>query len=361
MNAARALTILLGLSAALKAAPPASPVWLDPPPGWIDVTAKTTAKGLILAYQGPEGSSFALARMPAVPLDNPAAVRSYLVHVLAGLRAGSKRDYRVAGRLETRPLRNGISAQILRAELAGKPRLILAVFDGGGGRPVLSTLSSAAPEQMLTPLLGSVRLGKAGEVRSEGTARSADGQLELALGGGLRSREALPDEKSHGLVLAVQGSGAEVRLFKLSEDDVQPREQIAVVRATVADALKISVADVSPALEAATSAGPTAVYAWAKVPGSSDLRFAAGFLPWGYWGYSILAQGPMADELLVGAMAALKQGPSAVSGLVAASPRVEVEPGSSHKLLKRAFALGVLLVLAAFVWSRGRKNANLPR
>lgn len=357
MKRAACLAALLAAAAAAAAAPAAPAVTLEPPPGWSDATARTKLSGLILALRGPEKSSFVLASMPEVPLDNAAAVRSFLMNVLAGIRTGSKLDYRAAGRLETRSFRNGVSAQLLRVELGGKPRLVLAVFEAGG-RPVLASLSSAAPDAMLTPLLGSVRVGAA-EVKTSGLARSLDGQLEINLGGGLRSREATPEEKSRGAVLALQGSGAEVLFFKIAEEDVTPKEQPAVARATVANALKTPIDAVSPARAARTPAGPTAVYAWARAPESSDLRFAAGFLPWGYWGYSLLARGPLADELLVGALAALKQGPSAVPGLVAASPKLDIPRGPSRTMAPAALVLAAALIIGLLVWSRGRKSANL--
>jgi hypothetical protein len=71
-----------------------------------------------------------------------------------------------------------------------------------------------------------------------------------------------------------------------------------------------------------------------------------------------LARGPQADELLVGVLAALKQGPSAVPGLVGASPRIEISGPPDAKRLAAAAAAAALLVLIA--WSLSRKNANLP-
>lgn len=351
--------LIIMSAAAAAAAPPASRVALDPPPGWTDATARTKMKGLILAYRGPESSSFVLADMPPVPLDNPAAARSYLTHVLAGLKSGSKLDYRTAGKLETKAFRNGLTAQILRAQLDGRPRLVLAAFNAGG-RPVLATLSSSAPDAMLAPLLGSVRLAAEGAVKISGRQISRDGQLVIALGGGLSSRAPTPEEMSQGVVLAVQGSGAEVVVLKLAEDGITPKERPAAVRAVVADALRMPLEGVSAPRGALTPAGPAAVYAWAKAPGSADLRFAAGFLPWGYWGYSLLARGPLADDLLVGVLAALQQGPSAVPGLVAASPKVEIPRDLYREAVSVAFILGAMLVFASISWRRSRKKANLP-
>ena len=355
--AALFLIIMLAASAASVPSPPR--VALDPPPGWTDATAKTKMKGLIMAYRGPESSSFVLVDMPPVPLDNPAAARSYLTHVLAGLKSGSKLDYRTAGKLETKAFRNGLTAQLLRAQLNGRPRLVLAAFNAGG-RPVLATLSSSVPDAMLTPLLGSVRLTADGAVKRSGRQLSQDGQLEIALGGGLSSRAPTPEEMRQGVVLAVQGSGAEVVVLKLAEEGITPKEQPAVVRATVADALKIPLESVSAPRSALTPAGPVAVYAWAKVPGSADLRLAAGFLPWGYWGYSLLARGPLADDLLVGALAALKQGPSAVPGLVAASPTVEIPRNRYRQVVSAVFILGALLAFVSISGRRSRKKTNLP-
>ncbi|HAZ08455.1 MAG TPA: hypothetical protein DCZ01_08045 [Elusimicrobia bacterium] len=356
---AAALFLMIILAASASSAPSAPRVALDPPPGWTDATAETTMKGLIMAYRGPESSSFVLVDMPPVALDNPAAARSYLTHVLAGLKSGSKLDYRTAGKLETKAFRNGLTAQLLRAQLNGRPRLVLAAFNAGG-RPVLATLSSSVPDAMLTPLLGSVRLAANDAVKLSGRQFSQDGQLEIALGGGLSSRAPTPEEMRQGVVLAVQGSGAEVVVLKLAEEGITPKEHPAVVRATVADALKIPLESVSAPRGARTPAGPAAVYAWAKVPGSADLRFAAGFLPWGYWGYSLLARGPLADDLLVGVLSALTQGPSAVPGLVAASPKIGIPRNLYRTVICVAFILGALLVFASIAWRRSRGKANLP-
>ena len=357
MKALIALPLLFVFAAIAAETPPS--VSLDPPPGWSDITAKTPVKGVILALRGPESSSFAVARMPASALDGAAATRDYLMQVLDGLRAGARLEYRSNGRVETKTFRNGVTAHFLRATVNDQPRLLVAVLDAGGP-PLLATLSSAAPDAMMGPLFGALRLGASGAIKTAGTAQSADGQLQLALGGGLRSRDLTGEERRQGAVLAIQGAGSEVLFLKVEEDDASPKDQAAIVRATAADAAKVALDGVSSARRAATPAGPAAVYAWAKVSGTPDLRFAAGFLPWQYWGYSVLARGPQADELLVGVLAALKQGPSAVAGLVEASPKIEIpDPARRRKLKDLAIGSGILAVLL-IVWSLSRKNANLP-
>ncbi|MFI5362459.1 MAG: hypothetical protein ACHQ49_10855 [Elusimicrobiota bacterium] len=356
----RAFLALWVLAAAPSAfaveAPPT--VAIDPPPGWSDITAKTPIKGVLLALRGPESSSFAVALMPASAADGAAATKEYLGRVLEDLRAGAKLDYRSSGRVETKTFRNGVTARFVRASVGEQPRLLVAVVDAGGP-PLLATLASAAPDAMMAPLFGGLRLAAPGAVRTAGTAQSSDDELQIALGGGLRSRALTADERRSGAVLAVQGAGSEVVFLKVEGEDASPKDQAAIVRATAADAAKAALKSVSPARRAATPAGPSAVYAWAKISGAPDLRFAAGFLPWQYWGYSVLARGPQADELLVGTLAALKQGPSAVASMVAASPRIEMPDdrgaGRATAAAAAAAALGLL-----YVWSRRRKNGNLP-
>jgi hypothetical protein len=217
-------------------------------------------------------------------------------------------------------------------------------------------LASAAPDAMMGPLFGALQIGVPGAVRESGAAQSSDGQLLIALGGGLRSRELTAPERKQGAVLAIQGAGSEVVFLKVENEDASPKDQAAIVRATAADAAKVPAKKVSPAGRAPTQAGPSAVYAWTKLDGGSDLRFAAGFLPWQYWGYSVMARGPQADELLIGALAALKQGPSAVPGLVQASPVIEIPEETERGRLRQGAIGAGALILLLFAWSLSRKK-----
>jgi hypothetical protein len=354
-----AAPLLAAACAAFAAGPAAAPATLEPPPGWSDISSTTRVNGVLLALRGPEGSSFAVARAPASALDSAASTRAYLMRTLDSVRSGAQLDYRSNGRVETKTFRNGVTAHLMRATVDSQPRLIVAVLDAGGP-PLLGTLSSAAPEAMMGPLFGALTIGSPAPVRDSGSTQSTDGQLKIALGGGLRSRSLTGEERKQGVVLAVQGAGSEAVFLKVADEDASPKDQAAIVRATAADAAKVGLDAVSPTLRVATPAGPGAVYAWTKMSGSPDLRFAAGFLPWQYWGYSVLARGPQADELLVGALAALKQGPSAVAGLVKASPAIEIpEDAGRRRFPLAAIAAGAALLIF-FVWSRRRKNANLP-
>ncbi len=331
---------------------------IEPPPGWSDITKQGKVRNAVIALKGPETSSFIVKRAPTVPLDNPAGVRGYLNDVLGGMRDASRKDYRSSGRVETRAFKNGVTAHLLRAQLKGEDRLILAVFAAGGMGHV-AVLMSAAPEAMLNSLIGALQIGKIeGAVQTSGTARSLDGQLELALGGGLRSRSLLDEETAKGFVLVVQGSGSEILFQKLSEADAtKPGEQAAIVRELTAASAGVAADKPAPLSAAPTAAGPVAVYSWA--PTANGEKLSIGYLPWGYWGYQLFGRGPAADELLFGTLAALKAGPSAVPGLLAATPTIPIkEEVPTRKLLYGAAAVvGVMLLIG---WSLRRKNANLP-
>jgi len=362
MTRGSALLALLfaGVGSAAGAAESAAPaVTLEPPPGWRDVRGAGGPARALVALKGPESSSFVLVPADDAPRDSAAAVLSYLTKVLGGIRDGSGADFRAVGPIETRDIR-GVTVQLLRATLDGKPRLIVALVDAGGP-PLLATLTSAAPEAMLTPIFGALRTTvPEGAVRTTGVERSLDGQLEIALGGGLRARGLSAEERGKGVVLALQGAGSEVVFLKLSEEDSSPKDQAGIVRAMVADAARVPLDSVSPSRRAATAAGPAGVYAWAKLPGSPDLRFAAAFLPWAYWGYSLLARGPQADELTVGVLAALKAGPSAVPKLLADTPSVEaLEESPPFRRYAPAAAAVAAVLLAGLAWRGGRKKGTL--
>ncbi len=353
----KALLLPLLATLARAAAPHAGPM-IEPPPGWRDVTNQGKARNAVIALKGPQTSSFIVKSAPTAPLDNPAGVRGYLNDVLGGLRDASRKDYRSFGRVETRVFRNGLTASLLRAKLGGEDRLVIAVFEFAGAAHV-AVLMSAAPDAMLPSLLGAIQYRSVeGAIQSSGVARSLDGQLELALGGGLRARALLDAEAAQGFVLAVQGAGSEILFQKLSESDAtKPAEQAAIVRELTAASAGAPSAQVAPVLAAPSAAGPVAVYSWAPAPAGEKL--SVGYLPWGYWGYQLFGRGPAAEELLVGALAALKAGPAAVPGLLAASPRIPIkaEAPSRNLLLGAAAALGAAVFL---FWSLRRKNANLP-
>ena len=326
----------------------ASVLTLAPPPGWVDAGVVGRTAGVIIALKGPEKSSFVIKRVSAVSLDNQAGVRGYLQDVLTGVRDASRLGYRSNGRVETRTFRNGLSARLLRAQLKGEDRLILGLFESGGGA-YLAVLMSAACEAMLPSLLGAVDLGAdSGEIQSSGAARSLDGQLEIALGGGLSARALLEMERSKGFVLAIQGTGAEVLFQKLSgAEATKPAEQAAITRELAAAAAGTTAGSAAPARPAPSAAGPIGVYSWAPMSGSPNSRAAAGYLPWAYWGYQLFARGPACDQLMIGVLAALKAGPSATPALVAGTPRIPIDrsPLASRQVWAILAAIAVTVIV----------------
>lgn len=341
----------------LRAATPT----LEAPPGWKDIQHEGKIQNAVIALKGPETSSFIVKLALGAPLDNPAGIRGFLNDVLGGVREGSRNDYRSNGRIETRVFKNGLTVHMLRAQLNGEDRLILGLF-GVGNVPHISVLTSAAPEAMTASLFGAIEVGKVdGAIQTNGTARSTDGQLELELGGGRRARGLLDNEAVKGFVLVIQGGGSEILFQKLAEADAtKPGEQAAIARELAAASANVPKEKASSVMSAPTAAGPVGVYAWA--PTANGEKVSVGYLPWGYWGYQLFGRGPAADELLVGTLAALKAGPSAVPGLLASTPRIPIE----KELPVKKIALGATAVAAALgavgllAWSAKRKNANLP-
>jgi len=332
---------------------------LEAPPGWSDLKAEGKLRDGAIILKGPESASFIVKRAPDAPLDNPAGVRGFLNDVLGGVREASKQDYRGSNRVETRVFRNGLTAQLLKAQLNGEDRLVLALFSAAGGTH-LAVLSSRAPEAMLPALLGNIQLGKLeGAIQSSGVARSLDGQFEIAVGGGLRGRALLDAEVARGFVLAIQGSGSEVLFQKLAEADAtKPAEQAAIVREMAAASADVAPSKAAEVKAAPTAAGPIGVYSWA--PALANDKLSVGYLPWGYWGYQVFGRGPSADELTVGVLAALKAGPRAVPGLLANTPQIPISREIPQRRLYQGAGALVFLAVAMLVCSRSRKSANLP-
>lgn len=336
------------------AAPAGATLTLEPPPGWEDASRK--APGAAIALKGPQTSSFVVKAKRGIPLDNAAGVRGYLTRALAGAGAATGRKYTTSGRVETKTFRNGLVVHLLRGELDGEPRVVLGAFEAEGS-PYLAMLVSAAPEAMLATLFGAIEhAARPGAMLTSGAARSLDGQLAVALGGGLRARSLTPEERSQGFQLAIQGSGSELLFQKLEAEDAKPAEQAAIARELAARTAGAAKDAVSPAREAPTAAGPVAAFASAPAAGAEG-RVAVGFLPWAFWGYQLYARGPAAEDLLAGVMAAIRLGPGADAALVGRTPRVPLD-GSRHEGRGRFYAAAgaAALLLFAGAWSLLRKK-----
>jgi hypothetical protein len=237
---------------------------------------------------------------------------------------------------------------------------VVAAIDEGGP-PLLATLASSAPEAMMSTLFGAVKiLQTKTSAQNPEMAVSSDGELHIALGGGLSSRELTAEEKNRGVVLVVRGAQSEVLLTKVFGDDLVLDERPQMLRVSVAQQTNRPLEKISWFSVARSAAGPMAVYVWDQ-SSTAQTKIAEGFLPWSYWGYSISATGPQADEILVGTLAALNRGPRAAPGLVAATPLISIprEPLLSKKWFIPLVVVG-LSMIGIIIWSKSRKFANLP-
>jgi hypothetical protein len=349
---------------ALVAAPAGAEVdskfTVDAPPGWEDVTASKAAPDLVAALKGPESSSFMLARVAATPLDNRGAVRAFLLDVMTELNKKSGLGFAIKGPVEDASYDNGAVIHFIRAELNGKPRLILGVIELDGAK-FLGTLNSAVPDTLLPSIVGSLKDASGGSRLPALTrnARSLDGQLAFSLPEGMAARPLSDREKKLSFVLAIQGLDSELMVMKTADDATPLRQQPALVRSAVQAVENVDAASVSDALLLETAAGPDVVYAWGRVRGpEGQSQFAAGYMPWCYWGYSILAKGPRATDLLAAAFATLAVGPDAQPKLVKETPEIPLPRGFRLKSLgkKRLAAIGGgALLFGVILLSRRRK------
>lgn len=334
------MPVLVLLAALLFAAETSFVV--QPPPGWSDVTASRAGGNVVSSLKGPETSSFVLTRIEPIALENRAAVRNLLLEVLRELDRRSQLGLKPATNLMTATFSNGMTAQYIRAEAKDKPKVILAVTRFHDSY-LLATLVSAVPDTLLPSMLGGVRAS--GTAAGRGSLDSLDGQLTFPPLPGLTARELSPRERKADFVAALKGMESELLVVKLVDDNTPIADQPELVRQTVA-AVQGAVPSTQSSLRRLTTpAGTELVYGAVEL--QDKTRFAAGYMPWAYWGYSAVAKGPRAEELLSEAFAGLKAGPGAQAGLVAATPRL---PASrERRLLQGAF--GVLLIaLAAALW-----------
>lgn len=339
------LNVLVLAAAALAA--DALKITAEAPPGWTDVSAQQASGDVVLVLKGPETSSFVMTRLGPLEIENRAVVRSLLVDVLAALNKSSGASYTITSNVENATFDNGLTARYIRADLQGKPRLVLAVADFGG-EPLLATLMSNVPEMILPSILSGLR-GPAATLRA-GPGSSLDGQLSFKLPAGLGARALTERERKVGFVFAVVGHGSELMVQKLVEDIGKASEQPQILKGTVLSMAGVDEASYAGPVPLLTPAGSELVYSWAKLGGGS--QFAAGFLPWGYLGYSILAKGPNASTLLVDTFKTLEVGPSGTPKLVANSPRIPLS-AAPHPLPALAIAALLFAVLAAaLAWKR---------
>lgn len=352
-----ALLAALAFSLSFRAAAAPAQFAVDAPPGWEDATASKTGQDLVAALKGPEASSFILARVASSNLDNRGAVRAFLVDVLTELNKKSGLGFTITGNVEEAGYENGAAIHYIRAEVQGKPRLILGVIEFNGAK-FLGTLNSAVPDTLLPSIVGSMReIGAApAKVVLSRQATSLDGQLAFSFSEGIASRPLSEREKKLGFILAVQGLGSELMVMKITDDTTPLQDQPKTVRATVSTVDGVDAASVTDPVLIETPAGPDLVYASGKLKDAAgSSQFAAGYMPWCYWGYSILAKGPRAVELLQRTFKIVDLGSGALPKLVKETPDIPMPRSFSLKPLRRLLrkkpgvAVGGGAVLAAFL------------
>ncbi len=333
---------------------------IEAPPGWDDVTASKNSPDLVAALKGPESSSFMLARVAATPLDNRGAIRAFLLDVLTELNNKSGLGFAIKGGVEEVSYDNGATAHIVRAELQGKPRLILAVIELNGAK-FLGTLNSAVPDTLLPSIIGSLKdnTGAGARPALSHQAQSLDGQLSFSLPEGLAARTLSEREKKLNFVVAVQGLGSELMIMKLVDDQTPIKDQPVLVHSTVQAVDGVEGPSVADTALFETPAGPDLVYAWGRLKDPSGAsQFVAGYMPWCYWGYSVLAKGPRALDLMTQTFTALALGPDAQDKLVKQTPEVplphelRLKSLTGRRRMAAAAGAGVVLLLLALALTR---------
>lgn len=350
----KALIAAFALASALPAAAAPAKFEVEAPPGWEDVTASKSEQDLVVVLKGPETSSFILARVASANLDNRGAVRAFLVDMLTELNKKSGLAFTIAGNVEDAGYDNGAAMHFIRAELQGKPRLIVGVIEFNGAK-FLGTLNSAVPDTLLPSIIGSLKelgAGPAKPVLSR-HAVSTDGQLGFSFPEGMAARSLTEREKKLGFVLAVQGLGSELMVMKIADDTTPIKDQPKAVRATVSTVDGMDAKSIAEPVLLETPAGPDLVYSSGRLSDGSG-QFAAGYMPWCYWGYSVLVKGPRAVELIQQTFKLLDLGSGASPKLVAAGPEIPMPHSFSfkrfgkRKLIAGAAAGVVLLGLLLF-------------
>ena len=346
---------LLALGMLLQAASPSS-FSIEPPPGWSLSPQDGGNPDLVLSLQGPQKSSFALVRVEPVNWDNQASVRTLLTNVLSSINAQTHMDFKPASNLETATYANGLTARFIRADLDGKPRMALAVMQVDGVT-LVGALVSAVPDTLLPAILGTLKGSGFAALSVSSTVVSEDGQLQFRLPFAVHARPLTQRERRLGYVAAFEGRGTEVAVMKLAEEGGLIADQPEILKSTARAAPGVDAASLSAVSYLATSAGPGLIYVWARAADAAgESCFLAGYMPWSYWGYSILGKGLAAPDLIAELFGVkLSLGPAAVPKLVAASPRLpRVMRWGVFSSWMSTLILALLAALVVWFWRNYR-------
>jgi hypothetical protein len=276
-------------------------------------------------------------------VENRAVVRGLLLDVLAEMEGRMKLGFKPSSNLLTATFANDMTAHYFRAEGREKTKLILAVTQAQG-ETFLLTLVSAVPDTILPSLMAGIK-----QTGARVGAISADGQLSFARSG-LQLRALTPRERKMNLVAALSHGDTELVVVRLPDDGTPIKDQPELVQQTVA-AGAVKPETLSPNRRMETPAGPEGIYALAELKEGGWL--ASGYLPWAYWGYSIVAKGPKAEEAIEALLATLDPGPDTDDKLLASTPQVPREARNFSVIFGLA-ALAFTLIFMA--WSKMRNR-----
>jgi hypothetical protein len=351
------------LAAALLAAPARAAVTIEPPPGWENAVVSKDAGDVVASLKGPETSSFVLAKVAPMKTADRGVIRAFLIDVLASVNQKTGLGFTLSSNLASNTYDNGFTLYSIHADYQGKPRLVLGVVQVGD-MTLLATLISSVPDTILPEIMGGLKGPPVPSGPSVGgKVVTLDEQLAFDLPEGLVSRPVAESERKLNFVLAVRGLDSEIMLMKLVDDTTAAKDQPVVVRDTVLSLGGVDKASVSELSLLKTQAGPELVFAWAHANDSSGAgsQFAAGYMPWGYWGYSAIAKGPRAADLMTQLFKQMTLGPGAQPKLVEATPRVplpsDLKLGGGGVPLLPAAAVVVAALVILVVFLNGKRRA----
>ncbi len=332
------------------------PITVAVPPGWQQVQSATAP--VVLALKGPAQSSFILAATPAaIDMTDIPGLGAFLADVLEAFNRKTMANFTSAGSVKEADFSNGLSARYLKATAPGQPPLILAALQIGN-QNFVGTLISNIPDLMLPAIIGSLNVpqdSKSEDISGPDAGQSSDGQLAFTLKSGWqRTSDSQAQKSNPDTVFELSIENGQISLTKAKDaENVPIAEEPDVVLQMARQIPEADTHSVSSARVLKTPAGPSLIYAAAREKGSAN-EFVVGYLPWGYWGYSVLARGPKAENTVRELFSSLTMGPSAIAGLVAATPALPSWTWTQIAEIGAVLAAGLTLVLA-FALRRPKK------
>ena len=362
---AKKTAALLALAAALligaARARAISPITVAVPPGWQQVQSATAP--VVIALKGPSQSSFILALSPAaMDMTDRPGLSAFLADVLDAFNRRTLANFTAAGNVQDQTFSNGLTAHYLKATAPGKPPLILAALQVGN-KNFIGTLISNIPDLMLPAIVGSLNAPgiSAPNAAAAGpiAGQSSDGQLAFTLKPDWeRVPDALAQAADPDVVFEAKALGSQISVTKAKDaENVLITEEPDVVLQMAREIPEADAKTADAAQFLPTPAGPTLIYAAARDK-SNGGQYVVGYLPWTYLGYSVLANGPNAEELVRELFSSLTLGSSAIPGLVAATPSLPSWTWVESSEIGAAILLVLLAAVITIVLRRRSKRGK---